>query len=58
MMELPPGATFTLKKDAGGNLIQFRASVDDQEEEILEVTLATDPEWQWSIRAMIYLEIR
>lgn len=57
-LELPPGSTFSLKKDAGGNLIQFRASIDDQVHEVLEVTLATDPEWQWSIRAMIYLEIR
>lgn len=57
-MEFPPGSTFTLKKDSGGNLIQFQASLDDQVHEVLEVTLATDPEWQWSIRAMIYLEIK
>lgn len=57
-MELPPGSTFTLQKDPGGNLIQFKASVDNQTPEILEITLATDPEWQWSIRAMIYLEIK
>ncbi len=57
-LELPAGSTFSLKKDTGGNLIQFRASIDDQVQETLEVTLATDPEWQWSIRAMIYLEIK
>lgn len=57
-IELPAGSLFNLKKDPGGKPMKFVISVDNEVIKNLEITLPEDPEWEWSIRAMIYLEIK
>ena len=57
-VELPPGATFSLKKELGGEPIIFIVSTDSGFEKTMEITLPYDPVWDWALRANVYVETR
>ena len=57
-IELPPGATFSLKKESGGKPMKFSMSTDTGFEKIMEITLPYDPVWDWALRANVYVETR
>ena len=57
-VELPPGATFSLKKESGGKPMKFSISTDTGFEKTMEITLPYDPVWDWALRANVYVETR
>lgn len=57
-LELPVGATLNLGKEPGGKLMKFVVSTDSGFSETVEITLQEDPEWDWTMRANVYVEAR
>lgn len=55
---LPPGATFSLKKELGGKPMIFTVSTDTGFEKTMEITLPNDPVWDWALRANVYVETK
>ena len=57
-IKLPPGATFSLKKELGGKPMVFIVSTDTGFEKTMKITLPYDPVWDWALRANVYVETR
>jgi hypothetical protein len=55
-LELPSGATLNLIKEPGGKPMRFVVSTDNGYSENIEITLQEDPEWDWTMRANVYVE--
>jgi cytosine/adenosine deaminase-related metal-dependent hydrolase len=54
-MELPPGETISLVKERGDMPMEFIVTDNHGSSETFQITLNDDPEWEWAMRANVYL---
>ena len=54
-LELGPGATINLAKERSDMPMKFIVTDDQGSSETFEITLNDDPEWEWAMRANVYL---
>jgi cytosine/adenosine deaminase-related metal-dependent hydrolase len=54
-IELPAGSNFRLAKKSGGKQMRFLASTDEGISETMDIVLGEDPEWEWTMRANVYI---
>jgi cytosine/adenosine deaminase-related metal-dependent hydrolase len=57
-LDLPAGANLNLLKEPGGKMMRFVISTDSGYSETVEITLQEDPEWDWTMRANVYVGTR
>jgi hypothetical protein len=56
LITLLPGEKFSIKKEFGGDPMTFTFFKNSEINDDFKIKLAYDPEWEWALRANIYLE--